>query len=176
MQMSWMETTSNPDVLKALQTATDLALRALWVMRCLHLWSRSAISSCVWPKWGMPSKFGSSVPVSQTGLFGNAGESKLSPTQGNSFLSMELDSVTKTARLIEEHVRSVLNCLKSAPVEFKQFQRLLRYMAAAFPSKLSPHLFLQWAFSHRCLATSGKKRSRYSLWHRIGPLTPGSPY
>lgn len=62
MQMSWMETTSNPDVLKALQTATDLALRALWVMRCLHLWSRSAISSCVWPKWGMPSKFGSSVP------------------------------------------------------------------------------------------------------------------
>ncbi len=42
----------NPEVLKELRTAPDLASRrlwhGLWVVRCPHLWSRSATSGCIW--------------------------------------------------------------------------------------------------------------------------------
>lgn len=34
---------------------------ALWVVWCPHLWSRSAISSCVWSTWGTLTKFGYSM-------------------------------------------------------------------------------------------------------------------
>ncbi len=42
----------DPEVLKELRTAPDLTRRGLWhglwVVRCPHLWSRSATSGCVW--------------------------------------------------------------------------------------------------------------------------------
>ncbi len=57
----------DPEVLKELHTAPDLAPRATKVMarssgfvRCPHLWSRSATSGCVWFDIGTPTKFGSS--------------------------------------------------------------------------------------------------------------------
>ncbi len=52
-----------------------------------------------------------------------------------SFLGMELDSVSQTARLTQEHAHSVLNCLNTfknrTAAPLKQFQRLLGHMAAA---------------------------------------------
>ncbi len=73
--------------------------------------------------------------LSQLGLQVNWEKSKLSPVQRISFLDMELDSVSQTARLTQERAQSVLNCLNTfknrtvAPL--KQFQRLLGHMAAA---------------------------------------------
>ncbi len=73
--------------------------------------------------------------LSQLGLQVNWEKSKLSPVQRISFLGMELDSVSQTARLTQERAQSVLNCLNTfknrtvAPL--KQFQRLLGHMAAA---------------------------------------------
>ncbi len=73
--------------------------------------------------------------LSQLGLRVNWEKSKLSPAQRISFLGVELDSVSMTARLTEERAQSVLNCLSSfggrtvAPL--KQFQRLLGHMASA---------------------------------------------
>ncbi|XDV35093.1 hypothetical protein PO909_005124 [Leuciscus waleckii] len=73
--------------------------------------------------------------LSRLGLQVNWDKSKLCPTQRISYLGMELDSVSRTARLTEERVQSVLNCLKSfqgrSAVPLKQFQRLLGHMAAA---------------------------------------------
>ncbi len=73
--------------------------------------------------------------LSQLGLQVNWEKSKLSPVQRISFLGMELDSVSQTARLTQERAQSVLNYLNTfksrtgAPL--KQFQRLLGHMAAA---------------------------------------------
>ncbi len=73
--------------------------------------------------------------LSQLGLRVNWEKSKISPVQRISFLDMELDSVSQTARLTQERAQSVLNCLNTlkdrmaAPL--KQFQRLLGHMAAA---------------------------------------------
>ncbi len=62
-------------------------------------------------------------------------KSKLSPMQRISFLGMELDSVSQTARLTQERTQSVLNCLNTfknrTAAPLKQFQRLLGHMAAA---------------------------------------------
>jgi hypothetical protein len=73
--------------------------------------------------------------LSRLGLQVNRDKSKLCPTQRISYLGMELDSVGQTARLTEERVQSVLNCLKyfqgRSAVPLKQFQRLLGHMAAA---------------------------------------------
>ncbi len=62
-------------------------------------------------------------------------KSKLSPVQRISFLGVELDSVSMTARLMEERAQAVLNCLSSFRgrnvVPLKQFQRLLGHMASS---------------------------------------------
>ncbi len=73
--------------------------------------------------------------LSQLGLRVTWQKSKLFSVQRNSFLSVELDSVTMMARLTEERAQAVLNCLSSFRgrnvVPLKQFQRLLGHMAAA---------------------------------------------
>ncbi len=73
--------------------------------------------------------------LSQLGLRVNWEKSKLSPVQRISFLGVELDSVSMTARLTEERAQAVLNCLSSLRgrnvVPLKQFQRLLGHMASA---------------------------------------------
>ncbi|KAL0165890.1 hypothetical protein M9458_037734, partial [Cirrhinus mrigala] len=51
--------------------------------------------------------------LSQLGLRVNWEKSKLSPVQRISFLGMELDSVSMTARLTIERAQSVLDCLSS---------------------------------------------------------------
>ncbi len=51
--------------------------------------------------------------LSQLGLQVNWEKSKLSPVQRISFLGMELDSVSQTARLTQERAQSVLNCLNT---------------------------------------------------------------
>ncbi len=51
--------------------------------------------------------------LSQLGLRVNWEKSKLSPVQRISFLGVELDSVSITARLTEERAQAVLNCLSS---------------------------------------------------------------
>ncbi len=51
--------------------------------------------------------------LSQLGLRVNWEKSKLSPVQRISFLCVELDSVSMTARLTEERAQAVLNCLSS---------------------------------------------------------------
>ncbi len=73
--------------------------------------------------------------LSQLGFQVNWGKSKLVPMQRISFLGMELDSVSQTARLTQEPAQSVLNCLKTlsgrTALPLKLFQRLLGHMAAA---------------------------------------------
>ncbi|KAI2668815.1 ORF V: Enzymatic polyprotein [Labeo rohita] len=73
--------------------------------------------------------------LSHLGLQVNREKSKLSPVQRISFLGVELDSVSMTARLINERAQSVLKCLESfrhkTAVPLKTFQRLLGHMAAA---------------------------------------------
>ncbi len=73
--------------------------------------------------------------LSQLGLRVNWEKSNLSPVQRISFLGVELDSVSMTARLTEERAQAVLNCLSSFRgrnvVPLKQFQRLLGHMASA---------------------------------------------
>ncbi len=78
---------------------------------------------------------GLGAPAPQLGLRVNWEKSKLSPVQRISFLGVELDSVSMTARLTEERAQAVLNCLSSFRgrnvVPLKQFQRLLGHMASA---------------------------------------------
>ncbi len=73
--------------------------------------------------------------LSQLGLRVNWEKNKLSPVQRISFLCVEFDSVSMTARLTEERAQAVLNCLSSFRgrnvVPLKQFQRLLGHMASA---------------------------------------------
>ncbi len=71
--------------------------------------------------------------LSQLGLRVNWEKSKLSPVQRISFLGVELDSVSMTARLTEERAQAVLNCSFRGRnvVPLKQFQRLLGHMASA---------------------------------------------
>ncbi len=72
--------------------------------------------------------------LSQSGLRVNWEKSKRSPVQRTSFLSMELGSVSMTARLTSERAQSILNCLSSfrgrTVVPLKHFQRLLGHMAS----------------------------------------------
>ncbi|KAI2646504.1 hypothetical protein H4Q32_024931 [Labeo rohita] len=68
--------------------------------------------------------------------FGSTGKRANSPpVQRISFLGVELDSVNRTARLTEQRVQSVLNCLNSfrgrTAAPLKLFQRLLGHMASA---------------------------------------------
>ncbi|KAI2656397.1 Gag-Pol polyprotein [Labeo rohita] len=75
------------------------------------------------------------IAHSHLGLQVNREKSKLSPVQRISFLGVELDSVSMTARLTNERAQSVLKCLGSfrhkTAVPLKTFQRLLGHMAAA---------------------------------------------
>ncbi len=72
--------------------------------------------------------------LSQLGFLVNRGKNKLVPMQRISFLGMEFDSVSQTARLTQERAQSVLNCLKTlsgrTAVPLKLFQRLLGHVAA----------------------------------------------
>ncbi|KAL0194724.1 hypothetical protein M9458_008296, partial [Cirrhinus mrigala] len=73
--------------------------------------------------------------LSLLGLRVNWEKSKLSPVQSISFLGMELDLVNMTARLTNEYVQLMLNCLKlfrlKTAVPLKYFQRLLGHLTAA---------------------------------------------
>ncbi len=79
---------------------------------------------------------GPSAPAPQpVGLQVNWEKSKLSPVQKISFLGVELDFVSMTARLANERAQSVVDCLSSfrgrTVVPLKQFQRLPGHMASA---------------------------------------------
>ncbi|XP_051973615.1 uncharacterized protein LOC127636872 [Xyrauchen texanus] len=73
--------------------------------------------------------------LSRLGLQVNWEKSKLTPVQSISFLGLELDSVSMTARLTSERAQSVLDCLASfkpgTVVPLKLFQRLLGHMASS---------------------------------------------
>ncbi len=73
--------------------------------------------------------------LSQLGLRLSWEKSILPPVQRNSFLRIELDSVSVVAHLTKECVQSMLNCLSSfrgrMVVPLKHFQRLLGHMASA---------------------------------------------
>ncbi len=83
--------------------------------------------------------------LSQLGLRVNWEKSKLSPVQRISFLGVELDSLSMTARLTEERTQAVLNCLSSFRgrnvVPLTQFQRLLLIRSHRM-SQLARHLLL----------------------------------
>ncbi len=117
--------------------------------------------------------------LSQWGLRVNWKKSKLSPVQRISFLGVELDSVSMTARLMEERAQAVLNCLSSFRgrnvVPLKQFQRLLGHMASAAavtPLRLLHMRPLQhwlhsrvprWAWRHGTLRVGITQQCRRSL-------------
>ncbi len=128
-------------------------LRALPVSPCVHegcrgrpypvtgsgrqdpqLPRRLAYSSPIERAVGRSQGLGAPAPQ-PVGDSGQLGKSKLSPVQRISFLGVELDSVSMTARLTEERAQAVLNCLSSFRgrnvVPLKQFQRLLGHMASA---------------------------------------------
>ncbi len=131
--------------------------------------------------------------LSQLGLQVNWEKSKLSPVQRISFLCMELDSVSQTARLTQERVQSVLNCMNSfknrtvAPL--KQFQRLLGHMAAAAavtPLGLLHMRLLQhwlhgrvprWAWQSGTLRVQVTPacRQTFTLWSDLSFLRAGVP-
>ncbi len=72
--------------------------------------------------------------LSHLGLRVNWEQSKLFPVQRNSFLSMELDSVSVVVHLTNESDQTMLNCLSSfrgrMVVPLKHFQRFLGHMAS----------------------------------------------
>ncbi len=131
--------------------------------------------------------------LSQLGLQINWEKSKLSPVQIISFLGVELDSVSMTARLTEERAQAVLNCLSSFRgrnvVPLKQFQRLLRRMASAaavMPLGLLHMRPLQhwlhsrvprWAWRCGTLRVSITQQCRRSLspWTDLAFLRAGVP-
>ncbi len=131
--------------------------------------------------------------LSQLGLRVNWEKSKLSPVQRISFLGVELDSVSMTARLTEERAQAVLNCLSSFRgrnvVPLKQFQRLLGHMAsgaAVTPLGLLHMRPLQhwlhsrvprWAWRRGTLRVGISQQCRRSLspWTDLAFLRAGVP-
>ncbi len=130
---------------------------------------------------------------SQLGLRVNWEKSKLSPVQRISFLGVELDSVSMTARLTEKRAQAVLNCLSSFRgrnvVPLKQFQRLLGHMASAaavMPLGLL-HMrplqhwlhsrVLRWAWRRGTLRVGITQQCRRSLspWTDLAFLWAGVP-
>ncbi|KAI2648848.1 ORF V: Enzymatic polyprotein [Labeo rohita] len=73
--------------------------------------------------------------LARLGLRVNWEKSKLSPAQRISFLGVELDSVSMSARLSPERAQSVLRCAATlryrSAVPLKQVQRLLGHMASS---------------------------------------------
>ncbi len=130
---------------------------------------------------------------SQLGLRVNWEKSKLSPAQRISFLGVELDSVSMTARLTEERDQSVLNCLSSfrgrTVVPLKQFQRLLGHMASA--AAVTPLGLLhmrplqhwlhsrvpRWAWCRGALRVNITQECRrsFSPWTDLAFLRAGAP-
>ncbi len=131
--------------------------------------------------------------LSQLGLRVNWEKSKLSPVQRISFLGVELDSVSMTARLTEERAQAVLNCLSSFRgrnvVPLKQFQRLLGHMASAAavtplgllhmrPLQHWLHSWVpRWAWRRGTLRVSISQQCRRSLspWTDLAFLRAGVP-
>ncbi len=131
--------------------------------------------------------------LSQLGLRVNWEKSKLSPVQRISFLCVELDSVSMTARLTEERAQAVLNCLSSFRgrnvVTLKQFQRPLGHMASAAavtPLRLLHMRPLQhwlhsrvprWAWCRGTLRVGISQQCRRSLspWTDLAFLQAGEP-
>ncbi len=131
--------------------------------------------------------------LSQLGLRVNWEKSKLSPVQRISFLGVELDSVSMTARLTEERAQAVLNCLSSFRgrnvVPLKQFQRLLGHMASA--AAVTPLGLLhmrplqhwlhsrvpRWAWRRSTLRVGISQQCRRSLspWTDLAFLRAGVP-
>ncbi len=131
--------------------------------------------------------------LSQLGLRVNWEKSKLSPVQRISFLGVELDSVSMTARLTEERAQAVLNCLSSFRgrnvVLLKQFQRLLGHMASA--AAVTPLGLLhmrplqhwlhsrvpRWAWRRGTLRVAISQQCRRSLspWTDLAFLRAGVP-
>ncbi len=131
--------------------------------------------------------------LSQLGLWANWEKSKLSPVQRISFLVVELDSVSMTARLMEERAQAVLNCLSSYRgrnvVPLKQFQRLLGHMASAAAVKLLGLLHVRplqhwlhsrvprWAWRRGTLRVGITQQCRCSLspWTDLNFLRAAAP-
>ncbi len=131
--------------------------------------------------------------LSQLGLRVNWEKSKLSPVQRISFLGVELDSVSMTARLTEERAQAVLNCLSSFRgrnvVPLKQFQRLLGHMASAAAVTLLGLLHMRplqhwlhfrvprWAWRRGTLRVGISQQCRRSLspWTDLAFLRAGVP-
>ncbi len=131
--------------------------------------------------------------LSQLGLRVNLEKSKLSPVQRISFLDVELDSVSMTARLTEDRAQAVLNCLSSFRgrnvVPLKQFQRLLGHMASAAavtplgllhkrPLQYWLHSWVpRWAWRRDTLRVGISQQCRRSLspWTNLAFLRPGVP-
>ncbi len=130
--------------------------------------------------------------LSQLGLRVNREKSKLSPVQRITFLGVELDSVSMTARLTEERAQAVLNCLSSfrgrKVVPLKQLQRLLGHMASAAAVTLGLlHMrpfqhwlhsrVPRWAWRRGTLRVGITQQCRRSLspWMDLAFLRPGCP-
>ncbi len=129
--------------------------------------------------------------LSQLGLRINWEKSKLSPVQRISFLSVDLDSVSMTARLTEERAQAVLNCLSSFRgrnvVPLKQFQRgHMASAAAVTPLGLLHMRPLQhwlhsrvprWAWRRGTLRVGISQQCRCSLspWTDLAFLWAGVP-
>ncbi len=131
--------------------------------------------------------------LSQLGLRVNWEKSKLSPVQRISFLGVELDSLSMTARLTEERAQAVLNCLSSFRgrnvVPLKQFQRLLGHVASA--AAVTPLWFLhvrplqhwlhsrvpRWAWRRGTLRVGITQQCRRSLspWTYLAFIRAGVP-
>ncbi len=183
-------------------------LRALRVSPCVHEGRRRRPypvtgDGCQDPqlprRLAYPSPIQRAVGRSQglgapaTGLQVNWEKSKLSPVQRISFLGVELDSVSMTARLTEEGAQAVLNCLSSFRgrnvVPLKLFQRLLGHMASAaavMPLGLLHMRPLQhwlhsrvprWAWRHGTLRVGITQQCRRSLrpWTDLAFLRAGVP-
>ncbi|XDV31006.1 hypothetical protein PO909_033783 [Leuciscus waleckii] len=131
--------------------------------------------------------------LSQLGLQVNWEKSKLAPVQRISFLGMELDSVTQTARLTEQRAQSVLNSLNTfkgrTAVPLKFFQRLLGHMAAAAAVTLLGLFHMRplqhwvhgrvprWAWHHGThrVAITSECRQTFSPWSDPSFLWAGVP-
>ncbi|KAL0160071.1 hypothetical protein M9458_043796, partial [Cirrhinus mrigala] len=126
-------------------TISSVCLRGppLWPVPVPPRWFSKLVEGALAPLWGQGIRILNYLDdwdlvlwhLSHLGLRVNWEKSKLSPVQSISFLGMELDSVNMTARLTNERVQSMLNCLKlfrhKTAVPLKYFQRLLGHMAAA---------------------------------------------
>ncbi len=97
---------------------------------------RICLQRSIWRRLTFMSRFTLDRPSvlgpQPVGDSGQLGKEQALPVQKNSFLSMELDSVSVVARLTNERAQSMLTCLSSfrgrMVVPLKHFQRLLGYM------------------------------------------------